>query len=325
VRHSLALLLAALLTAGSARAEDEPAAALTVSLTVDACVAVDAADVRKIVEIELHTATADAAPTRVSVQCREALIEIAVEDTITGKSLLRAVDLMGAAPKARARLLALAIAELVSASWTELETNPEPAVLPAGPPPRAAVRAAAREVARTKLPSAVPDREPPLVMAVLDRRAFLARTAWVTGLGVRVAEDGRLVGWSAEMIASQGARESDLGDVALDLVSVGIGATLGHRWSRVSLRGVAGARFGAARMSGVPRDEAIEGRSVRGPWGGPMLAGAASFRIVGPLVVEALLEGGYVIAPLHARADGVRVASIAGVFVGGSIALGVAL
>ena len=46
-------------------------------------------------------------------------------------SLDRTIDLKEA-PRARARLLALAIVELISASWTELETNPDPVVPPAG-------------------------------------------------------------------------------------------------------------------------------------------------------------------------------------------------
>ena len=50
---------------------------------------------------------------------------------ITGKTLSRSLDL-GEARNARTRLLALAISELIWVSWTELETNPEPAVLPAG-------------------------------------------------------------------------------------------------------------------------------------------------------------------------------------------------
>jgi hypothetical protein len=316
------LILALLLLAPSARAEQKPA----VTLTIDKCVDVDANDVRKIVEIELHTTIAEQGLTRVTARCRDNLIDLNVEDSITGKSLMRTVDVAAQAPKARARLLALAITELVSASWTELETNPTPAVPPAGPPPPPAAKAAARDVVHTRVPILAPSPGKPLrVLALIDRRAFLAKTAWVTGLGVRVAQDGAPIGWSAEMLASQGATAASLGEVAMDVVGVGIAATLSARWSIVSARGAIGLRGGAARLSGVPRGEDVEGASVRGPWGGPLVGGSISIVPIKPLVIEASVESGYVVAPVHARVDGERQVSVAGVWVAGSLAVGVSL
>lgn len=298
----------------------------TLALTVDECVAVEPSDVRKLVEIELHTHVLDDGLTKVAVRCRDNVVELTVVDPVTGKSLVRSIDVMAAAPKARARLLALAIAELVSASWTELETNPTPAVPPAGPPPEPAAKAAAREVVHARVPALASEPSHPLrVAALIDRRAFLARTAWVTGFGVRVAQDRELLGWTADMTASQGTRDSSLGEVALDVVGVALGVTIGHRWSIASARGAAGLRFGAARLSGVPRGEDVEGRSVRGPWGGPFLSGSVSIVPIKPLLIEASIESGYVIAPVHARVDGERQASVGGVWLGGALSLGVVL
>ena len=303
-----------------ASAEEKPA----VTLTIDACVDVDAADVRKIVELELHTTIAATGPTRISARCRENLIDLTVEDSITGKSLMRTVDVAAQAPKARARLLALAITELVSASWTELETNPTPAVPPAGPPPAPSAKAAARDVVHARVPLLHPAPARPLrVVALVERRAFLATTAWVTGVGVRVAQDGALLGWSAEMVASQGVSATSLGEVAMDVVGVALAATVGATWSVVSARGTAGVRFGAARLSGVPRGDDVEGRSVRGPWGGPFFGGSVSIVPFKPLVIEASIESGYVVAPVHARVDGARQVSVAGVWLAGALAVGV--
>lgn len=316
------LLFALLLFAPLARADDKPA----VTLTIDKCVDVDANDVRKIVEIELHTAIAEQGLTKVTARCHDNLIELVVEDSITGKSLMRTVDVAAQAPKARARLLALAITELVSASWTELETNPTPAVPPAGPPPPPAAKAAARDVVHARVPILATSPGPSFrVLALLDRRAFLAKTAWVTGLGVRVARDGAPLGWSADMLASQGTATATLGEVAMDVVGVALAATLSSRWSIVSARGGAGLRFGAARLSGVPRGEDVEGASVRGPWGGPFLGGSVSIVPFAPMVIEASIEGGYVVAPVHARVDGERQVSVAGVWMGAAVAVGVAL
>ena len=320
--RAFAGLCAIALVASPAGAEERPA----VTLSIDPCVAVDGVDVRKIVEIELHTTIVDAGLTKVTARCRELLIELTVEDSITGKSLVRTIDLASAAPKARARLLALAIAELVSASWTELETNPTPAVPPAGPAPPPAAKAAARDVVHARVPifTAAPSR-PLRVVALLDRRAFLAKTAWVTGFGVRVAQDTGRLGWTAEMVASQGTANATLGDVAMDVVGVALGLTLGAQWSQVSARGAAGVRFGAARLSGVPRGDDVEGRSVRGPWGGPFLGGSLSFIPLKPLIIEASIEAGYVVVPVHARVDGQRQVSVGGMWLGGAIALGVTL
>lgn len=324
------LIAAILFLAQPARAEDKPA----VTLTIDACVEVDAADVRKIVEIELHTTIAEVSKpgpasggspdglTRVTARCREKLIELVVEDSITGKSLMRTVDVAAQAPKARTRLLALAITELVSASWTELETNPTPAVPPAGPPPPPAAKAAARDVVKARLPSPPP---PLRIVALIDRRAFLAKTAWVTGLGVRVARDSALFGWSAEMVASQGTAKASLGEVAMDVVGVALAATVGARVGVFSGRAAAGLRGGAARLSGVPRGDDIEGRSVRGAWGGPFLGASASMVPFKPLVIEVSIESGYVVAPVHARVDGERQVSVAGVWIAGALAIGVTL
>src|SRR4029077_7676204 len=69
-----------------------------------------------------------------------------VLDPTTGKSVERSVALAQAAPTARARLLALAIAELVAASWSELESNPQPKAPPAEPLAPVEAREAARRV-----------------------------------------------------------------------------------------------------------------------------------------------------------------------------------
>lgn len=317
---ALVCFVAAVLAARPALAQP------TLALTVDACVAVDSTDVRKLVEIELHTTVVDDGLTKVAARCRDNVVELTVVDPVTGKSLVRSIDVMAAAPKARARLLALAIAELVSASWTELETNPTPAVPPAGPPAPPAAKAAARDVVHARVPAFTTEPSRPLrVVALVDRRAFLARTAWLTGFGVRVSQDRELLGWTADMTASQGTRDASLGEVAMDVVGVALGVTIGHRWTAFSVRGAAGARFGAARLSGVPRGEDVEGRSVRGPWGGPFLGGSLSIVPFKPLVIEASLESGYVVTPVHARVDGERQASIGGVWIGGALALGIVL
>lgn len=59
-------------------------------------------------------------------------LELRVDDPITGKTLRRTVDILSAPRLHRERLLAVAISDLVSASWLEINANPEPEVRPVG-------------------------------------------------------------------------------------------------------------------------------------------------------------------------------------------------
>src|SRR5262249_57015189 len=109
-------------------------------LVVDPCVDAPAGQVRRLLAIDLGALLVDpeipvAGATRASVGCDGTLTLLRVDDPVTGKSLTREVDIASSPPNARARLVALAVSELISASWTELATNPTPAVSPAGTPP----------------------------------------------------------------------------------------------------------------------------------------------------------------------------------------------
>src|SRR4029079_18035478 len=101
--------------------------ARTHSVGLDASLAVEA---QRLAASELRATLVDPAPdgtvTEVKATCRGALAALEVIDPTTGKSLERTVARTAAAPNGRARLLALAVAELVVASWSELQTNPEP-------------------------------------------------------------------------------------------------------------------------------------------------------------------------------------------------------
>src|SRR5204863_3029658 len=94
----------------------------------------------------LVEASPDEATTQVTATCSGEAAHLRVLDPTTGKSVERSVALSQAAPTARARLLALAIAELVAASWSELESNPDPKAPPAAPLAPVEAREAARGV-----------------------------------------------------------------------------------------------------------------------------------------------------------------------------------
>ena len=102
-------------------------------------------------ELSAHLAEERASDvTRIIIECTGPRAVLRVGDPLSRKVVQRTIDLSTSEPKARGRLLALATAELVVASWTELETNPKPRVEPAGPPPPAKVRDAARQVVKQR-------------------------------------------------------------------------------------------------------------------------------------------------------------------------------
>ena len=115
--------------------------------------------------------------TQVTATCRGTVAALEVMDPTTGKSLARTVALTEAAPSGRGRLLALAVAELVVASWSELESNPQPRAPSATP----LAPYAAREAAR----AAVADRS--LELAAAFDVHLLASGDLLFGGGARAA------------------------------------------------------------------------------------------------------------------------------------------
>ncbi|MEM1417358.1 MAG: hypothetical protein AAGH15_20840 [Myxococcota bacterium] len=227
---------------------------LPLRLVVEACALVPAAEVRRIVAIELRGRLADAVTpdedtTRASVTC-ESAVEITVDDPITGKTLLRTIALTDRDPEVRARVLALAIVELVSASWAELVTNPEPRVVPQRvAPPEPEVVETAAEVARE-----LEDR-PFQVGGYVSLRAragfFPTQRLAVAGPGVRVALRvlERLT-LTADLAFDFGRREGDAAEVRTERYGGALGLLYdvwGERLGAFVGGGLVGAR---ARLRG---------------------------------------------------------------------------
>ena len=139
-----AVACAIVLASSVASAGEHP----TVQLEIDPCIVAPADEIRRVVAVELGALVDDgndtnADRTHVTVACQDGAVALRVDDPITGKSLARTIELASTLPVARGRLVALAIVELVSASWTELELNPTPRVQPRGQRSSAAARDAA--------------------------------------------------------------------------------------------------------------------------------------------------------------------------------------
>jgi hypothetical protein len=246
-----------------ARADERPAPRVTLDLT--GCDLAFAGEVRRIAGVELRAMVVEpdeshGAVTRTIVTCRDTVADLWVSDPVTAKLVLRTVSLAETSPRARARLIALAIAELVSASWEEVESNPEPRVPPATPTPpeeRAIVRRALERPQRVA------------VDALGDARALLGSGVLLLGGAIRAAVRlGPPLTLRLQACTDVGSASTSLGDVAIQITHGSAG--LGWAFDLGALDALlwAGALVGYARLAGEPNPSAT-GHVQSGPWAGP--------------------------------------------------------
>jgi hypothetical protein len=243
-----------------------------VSIDILGCDAALAREAQRIAAIELRATLVDPAPdgtvTEVKATCRGVLAALEVVDPTTGKSLGRTVALAEAAPNGRARLLALAVAELVVASWSELQSNPAPRAPPATPvaPP------AAREAARAAL------TERALELAAAFDAHVLGSGDVLFGGGARAAISlSPAIFLRFDALADYAELDRAAGRVAVIMpsVSAAVGAS---RWIGASLRPAIslGLRGGYVRMNGIADGMTATGFHQQGVWLGPELSLEAS-------------------------------------------------
>lgn len=244
-----------------------------VSVALVGCDPSLAGEVQRIVGIELRAVVVDpgapGAPlTRAVVSCRDDVADLTVADAVTSKVVSRSVAVMQAVPAARGRLLALAVAELVAASWEEVVSNPAPKVpAPVSTPPEA--RASVRRVIvqrRQRAEFAMGEAAPPITLdATVDARAFFDSGALLWGGDVH----GHVpLGRALALRLGAGA---DYGEIARSLGSVTVMTLQGSAavgWALDRILMWAGAVAGFARVGGQPHPNAI-GRVESGPWIGP--------------------------------------------------------
>jgi hypothetical protein len=312
-----------------------------VSTRVDPCVPIELDQFHRVLAIELGTSieySADAdqkrSLTSVWLSCKADGIELHLEDGLTRKSMTRVVDIARLEPASRSRLLALAVAEFVVASWVELRLPEPPAIEPVGPaPPSSATRIASRLV-QARVPaspvSPVPAASPVSsdATAQLDWRlgvtfevlAFSSALYPVPSAGLHLLQSAArplAFGLSLQfghrdlpVVLKDGQSSIAVGDIQLTTLSV----LLSVRYvtlvvADLDLSMGAGGRFGVMRLKGSTK--LTELRTDRGvqqlgpssfsePWGGPALVLGVSYHAGPHLRLVAELETGYVIQGVNA-------------------------
>ena len=233
-------------------------------------------EIGRIAAIELHAArvgSEDSSPdvTRIDVTCESAdVIALHVSDPLTSKDVSRKVSIAGIDERARARTIALAVAELVSASWVELETAPEPTVEPIPqrvpvrePPPIEHKTAGNRPRTRSAAPSVVFE-------AVAGARVFFQSRELLLGGGAAIEP------WLTKTtllrfdgFVEHGSTTRRPGDVTIDTASTSAAIGFGKFSGDVRLTGTLGLRAGYARLVGLAKAQNLQGQVIDGAWLGP--------------------------------------------------------
>jgi hypothetical protein len=288
------LLLAAcalcLLPAGAAHAQTQ-----VVLLDVADCEGASGAEVEKLAALELaprmHVVEASEAPVLTgSVRCESPHARITVTDPARVEALTIQIDLAAAAPQARQRLLALALAELITTS--QLEGSGPPAAQPAAQP-----EPDDGDDETTDSSDAMVRGE--LSVWVAPSIAFAADPAlplYGGELGAAHAFGPLLVSLDAHAHFGQSARDSS--EVALRVLSLGAFAGLLIVDDDVQLSAGPGFRLGHAAMTTSAPDAGLDARDLSGIWLGPALMAALHLPLAAPTLLRLAVEGGYVAKPI---------------------------
>jgi hypothetical protein len=323
-----------------------------VDVTVDQCVQVPGDAVRRMVALELgarllsdadipeagdpdwvREASGRDRATRVTLGCGDpGVIRLGVWDPITGKSLDRRVEVGSVGHvSGRARLVALAVAELVQASWLELEVERPPESLPVvdqveDDDARRVARDTLRE--RVRRASGPPDSPPRLSTPArpLDLRASVGLR--LSGSSPPVAGALRLSvvhrtteswAWSADVGWARGVRGTSLGDVVFDTCSVGLALRTHRRVESFRWTVGVGGRAQLVLRRGPPEDGVGVLEVSPRYTGGPLFVGSVEWAVLESFGLFFEAEAGWLLRRLVGRVGGEPEATMEGVWVGLSL------
>jgi hypothetical protein len=278
-----------------------------------------------------NAAGAGAQTTRVEVACAGAEVQLKVSDPLTGKLLTRAMTLGERDAQVGARLVAIAVAELVLTSWMELTLPRASAATPPDAPPDAPeLRRAAQERAQRHLPrSAGTGYVLALGQVVGPFEGVGAawggglRFGWTPGGAGAEADVWSLrPGFDLELTAVRNDASRGLGAVDISIWSAALRVSCRFARGRSWFDAGAGGRAGVARLEGTPADvTTTRGTTLAGTWAGP-IAYVGVGRRFWRLAVAAGVEGGIVAREVSGLVDEGPSISVAGRWLSGTLAIG---
>lgn len=286
--------------------------------TVDPCVPVDLVHFRRLLSIELGTSIdyQPAAPrepgrTWVHVSCSRVGIVLQLEDGVTGKSMARTLDASEIEPADSTRLLALAVAEFVVASWVELRAVPRPSVPvvgampPTAAPTRVAAQAVQRKLAEVETPESAPDVTPFEAALGVGMDTFTSHAAILPTGSLRLQISlapvafalGGDVGFMSVPVVQESARAG-----TIDVIrATGLAAVLfGGEVEDFALWVGAGVRFGVLRLAGKSDLPLLEQKHRMEAHGGAGIVGRLNHRFAQHFSAGIEVEIGAVTLPVEA-------------------------
>jgi hypothetical protein len=333
----------------TASAEPPPAAAsgrFPVLIVVPRCVKAPMGDLQRIVSAELgievatqledeppppqdppasvarFSPTDDSNVTRVTITCAGPWLRLEVLDPVSGKTLVRHLDLPNNDVSTRTRMLGLSTAELVAASWIELMARParRPHIV------EAKASAAARDTALGAAQKAF--AEPSFYRLEAVASAQRTGSADLLTLGGGLGASWVQKGWQvigADLLVESGSQDVALGNIRTLLASASVSLRIRQRLGWLAVEGGLGARAGLAHMQGVPAEIAPRpaASDATFPWWGPMIMLRAEASVARRVAFVMGLEAGRVIYAADGRSAGQTGSAIDNQWVG--ITLGPAL
>jgi hypothetical protein len=276
-------------------------------------------ETKELAAIELHAEPCDETASEVIVT---------IEDHATSKKVERRVHLGDIAQEARPRALALAVAELLRATWLELTMVDAP---PPQVPVPAEVRVAVEKRMAAMLPSfspdAVPSSVPPGARTIsvdVAWRIFPSANASMYGghAAVAVPLFTPSVLLRVDVGALFGSANDALGSVDLGMATGGAALLFASpREAPVAVAVGPRLELGAAWASGNPFDQATSSAAGSGFVSTASVLGTFHFRLTGSWRLAVELEAGASLVPFDARADSRRVTGTDGAMFGVAVGL----
>jgi hypothetical protein len=230
--------------------------------------------------------------------------------------LRRTLALSEAAPSSRARLVALAVAELVVASWqgAPAASKPEePNVAAPQPAP-----------AQPSEPVSTPE-----VLAMVEAlgvlRVFPDSGLWLGGAGARgVLSLWRPLTLVVDLSAEWGRASRSTGQVAARNLGGGLGLVWAVQRKHLFVLPWLGARAGVARLAGEPSSSSTitSGETQTGPWLTPEVGISLTLFPHAPVHATLALSGGVMLLGVRGEVTGDRDVSILGPWAGVILGVG---
>lgn len=302
---TLLLAVTCLVASGAARATSGS----PVRLRMDTCVPVSQADLGALLALELERSRANGVPDReddgkndvqpghedggaqVIVDCVESHAVRLTVDRAAGRMQQRQVRLYDVPPRARPRLLALAIVELLAAGGPA----PEPARLAAGP-----TTVAASLPVMVASPAARAGPFPPSWRAGAGASGRSFSSAWgqaTFGAAASVSRElpGPRAAIALDVAVEASERGASLGRVTVLLASAALWYELQGRHGRWTYGAGPGLRVGWTRLAGTDPASQVQAHTVKRWWTGPLLAARLDVDVTSHLSTGAALEAGKVL------------------------------